>query len=92
MLLTVICMALSLIIISYLSSNFSSSSFALDATVFTAADDTLVSTALLLFSNLTLSFSDDAVDDDDGGDGFVVAVAVAAAAAATVVAVVAADA
>lgn len=57
-------------IIPYLSSNFSSSSFALDATVFTA-DDTLVSTALLLFSILTVSFSDDADDD-----GFVVIAAV----------------
>lgn len=38
-----------------------SSSFALDATVFTA-DDTLVSTALLLLSNLAVSLSDCVVD------------------------------
>lgn len=51
----------------HLSSNLSSSSFALDATVFTA-DDTLVSTALLL-SNLTESFS-------GGADGAFVGVTV----------------
>lgn len=46
---------------TYLSSKLSSSSCALDATVFTA-DDTFVSTALLL-SDLAVSFSDGA---DDG--------------------------
>lgn len=48
---------------SYHSSDFTSSSFALDAIVFTA-DDTFVSTALLLLSNFATTASlSDCVDD-----------------------------
>lgn len=57
------------------SSNFSSSLFAFDATKFTA-DDTLLSTALLL-SNFPLSFSID-IGVDVASDDVVVVVVVAA--------------